>query len=128
MSTQASGETDTADIRMRYDPARAKALVDAFTTVSERVAKVAGGRNVGLLSFFSLITPPSPPLQLPEPAKYLKGQNSSSIQTQARIRHPRAAPRGQGRSFRRELCAGADGEGGAAAEEREVAFHWGVAE
>jgi hypothetical protein len=31
---------------MKVDPARAKALVSALQSVSERVAKAAGGRNV----------------------------------------------------------------------------------
>lgn len=41
------------DERMKVDPARAKALVSALQSVSERVAKAANGRAVSsfLLSF-----------------------------------------------------------------------------
>jgi hypothetical protein len=37
---------------MKVDPARAKSLVSALQSVSERVAKAAGGRNVCLTSIF----------------------------------------------------------------------------
>jgi hypothetical protein len=36
---------------MKVDPVRAKALVSALQSVSERVTKAAGGRNVGFFQY-----------------------------------------------------------------------------
>lgn len=53
---------------MKVDPARAKTLVSAFQSVSERVAKAANGRNVRLVAV-SKLKPASDILALYEGAK-----------------------------------------------------------
>jgi hypothetical protein len=46
-----------SEIDMKIDPARAKSLVGALQSVEARIANVAAGRQVGQLTFPSLLDP-----------------------------------------------------------------------